>query len=362
VRLLTECSCDTVALDIPSGIDADTGQVLGAAVRAQHTLTFAHLKTGLLQGAGMLHAGEVECVGLGIFDQTVVTEVGHRAEVIEPASVARTLGRRAEDTHKYRAGHVLLLAGSQGKLGAAKLAAHGALRAGAGLVTLASWPECQQAYGELSPELMTGVIDPENVAASLAALLPKKSAIAIGPGLGLEARAGELVDAVVFDAALPVVIDADAITHLAGRGAALRDAAGPRVLTPHAGELARLVGKPASELEADRLSAAERAADETGCVVVYKGPHTIIAAPGEKPLICTRGSAVLATAGSGDVLTGMIAALLSGASPRDAASAGVFLHASTADRWRAAQGADRGMVASDIISEIPHAIAAWGNS
>ena len=358
VDALTECACDTVALDIPSGIDADTGKALGTAVRATHTLTFGHRKTGLLQGAGMLHAGEVQCIGLGIFDDAVLAQVGHRAEIIEAQSVVQTVGDRARDTHKYRAGHILLLAGSPGKLGAARLAAEGALRAGAGLLTLASWERCRESFGELPPEIMTGLVDAADISGSLELLTTKKSAIAIGPGLGLDDHARTLVDAVVLRSPLPVVVDADAISLFAGRAESLSEAKGPRVLTPHSGELARLLGSSAAELEADRLSAAEQAAQRCGCVVVYKGPHTIIAAPGREARICTRGNAVLATAGSGDVLTGVIAALLHGSDPLDAASAGVFLHASTGDEWRSSQGADRGMVASDIIAGLPKAFAA----
>jgi NAD(P)H-hydrate epimerase len=358
VEVLTECRCDTVALDIPSGIDADTGHVLGVAIRARHTLSFGHLKTGLLQGAGFLHAGTIQCVNLGIFDESVVAQVGHRAQIIEPRDVARAIGERAIDTHKYQAGHILLLAGSAGKLGAATLAAQGALRAGAGLLTLASWPDCRGAFSELPPEVMTAVIDPDDLAGSLEEMLDKKSAIAIGPGLGLNADARKLVDEIVLRSSLPVVVDADAITHFAGRADALRDAAGPRILTPHAGELARLLDIPASQLEADRLSAAERAATQSASIIVYKGPHTIIASPDEKSRICDRGNALLATSGSGDVLTGIIAALLHNASPLDAACAGVFLHARTADHWRAALRADRGMMASDIITGLPTAIAA----
>jgi hydroxyethylthiazole kinase-like uncharacterized protein yjeF len=358
VDVLTQCRCETVALDIPSGIDADTGQVLGVAIRARYTLSFGHLKTGLLQGAGLLHAGATECLSLGIFDESVVAQTGHRAQIIEPRDVARAIGERAIDSHKYRAGHVLLLAGSAGKLGAAKLAAQGALRAGAGLLTLASWPGCKDAFSDLPAEIMTAVVDPGDLLGSIEEMLVKKSAIAIGPGLGLDSSARELVDEIVLRSALPVVVDADAITHFSGRADALRDAAGPRILTPHTGELARLLDIPASQLEADRLSAAEHAATQSASLIVYKGPHTIIASPDDKPRICDRGNALLATGGSGDVLTGVIAALLQNASPLDAACAGVFLHASTADHWRATQGADRGMVASDIIAGLPAAIAA----
>jgi len=345
-----------VALDIPSGIDADTGQVLGIAVRAKHTITFARHKCGLLAGQGAEHAGEVHVVGLGVPDESIVAAVGHTAEVVEPAAVARALGRRPADAHKYQAGAVLIVAGRPGKVGAALLAGRAALRSGAGLVTIGTWPAAADSVDGQAAELMTARIDPSNLEQSLAEALHKRQAVAIGPGLGLDAQARTLVERVVLGFAGPAVVDADAISHFAGRPEALRAASGARVLTPHAGELARLLGLAATEVEANRFHYARSAALATGQVVVLKGRHTLIAGPDGALFVCTRGNAALATAGSGDVLTGMISALLCVAEPAAAACAGVFLHAAAADQWCDAHGADRGLVASDLIAAIPDLI------
>jgi NAD(P)H-hydrate epimerase len=224
-------------------------------------------------------------------------------------------------------------------------------------VAIASWPAAVDAIDGQAGELMSARIEPDRIGASLDEALARRSAVAIGPGLGLDGAAREVVERVVLDFPGPVVVDADAITQLSGRSALLRDAPAARVLTPHSGELARLLGTSASEIESDRFGWASRAAEETGQVVVLKGRNTIVAAAGRTPFVCTRGSAVLATAGSGDVLTGVMGALLCVAGPLDAACAAVWLHAAAADLWAARHRADRGLIASDLIAELPDAMA-----
>ncbi|MBW2523612.1 MAG: NAD(P)H-hydrate dehydratase, partial [Deltaproteobacteria bacterium] len=297
-------------------------------------------------------------VGLGLPDGSILREVGQVAEIIEPDDVLGWLGRRPSDSHKYRAGSLLVVAGRPGKVGAALLAARGALRSGAGIVTIGTWPAAADALDAVVSEIMTARIDPARLEETLATALRRSSAVAIGPGLGLDDEARELVDHVVLDFPGPAVVDADAISLFAGRAEALQAAAGPRVLTPHTGELARLLGIASSDVEADRFAAAERASAATGQVVVLKGRNTVIAAPDGRRFVCTRGNALLGTAGSGDVLTGMVGALLCVASPVGAACAAVFLHATVADLWRGDHGVDRGMIASDIIDAIVDAMAA----
>jgi NAD(P)H-hydrate epimerase len=345
-----------VALDIPSGIDADTGAVLGTAVRADLTVTFGHLKAGLLQGAGLGHAGELRVVGLGIPDAPVLYEVGCLATAIEPATVAAALSPRPVDLHKYRAGSVLVLAGSQGKVGAALLAGAAALRSGAGLSCIASWPEAVDALEGRIPELMTLRLDPQRLARSLADALDRRAAVAIGPGFGLDDRARSVCDEVVLRWQGPVVVDADALSAFAGRADAIAAAPGPRVLTPHSGELARLLGTTSEEVERDRFAAVRNAADRTGATVVLKGARTIVCGA-RGTSVSLRGDPVLATGGTGDVLTGIIAALLCHADAHAAACAAVHLHALCGEAWRAATRSDRGLLASDLVDRIPEAIA-----
>jgi hydroxyethylthiazole kinase-like uncharacterized protein yjeF len=364
-----------VALDVPSGIDATTGEVLGAAVHATETLTFAHPKTGLLQGEGVRHAGRVRVVGLGFPDGAVLDAVGYEAEAIEAADVLAVRGVRAPDLHKYRAGSVLVVAGSAGKSGAALLAASAALRGGAGLVTLATWSECVAALDGRVLEVMTHGLDRSALEGSLERALERRSAVCIGPGLGLDAAACEVTERLVLGWHGPVVVDADALSHVAGRPSVLVGARGPRVLTPHAGELARLLGTPVAELERDRFGAARRAAKETGAVVVSKGPHTVVAHPDGRLRYLEGAEPLLATAGSGDVLAGLVAALLGARGElRDEARTdrldlafelacvAVHVHLQAARLWgkRASidgYQVDCGLVAGDLVSELPRALA-----
>ena len=356
IELVNAAPCPRVALDIPSGLDADTGQVLGIAVRADLTVTFGRYKLGLCQARDQV--GKLQLVGLGIADDAIVKKVGHTATVIEPDQVLRTLGKRAADTHKYRSGSVLVVAGSAGKTGAALLTATGVLRCGGGMATIGSWPEAIDALEGRVEEIMTARLERDALDDTLDQALAKRKAVAIGPGLGLDDDARQLTERVVLDFKGPVVADADAISHFAGRPEALRKAPGPRVLTPHAGELGRLLDISSAEVEADRYAAARQAAERTGQCVVLKGPGTIVASNGgERMAVCDIGSALLATAGSGDVLTGIIAALLCNAEAHEAGCAGVYLHALAADCWRDAIGADRGMLAGEIAESLPVAIA-----
>jgi len=289
------------ALDLPSGLDANTGAVHGVALRADVTITFAAHKLGLLTPSGAELAGRVVLADIGV-DERALGELGYDAELADDASVGALLRPRAVNTHKSNSGRVLVLAGSPGKVGAALLVAEGALRAGAGLVTLAGVAALRDALDRRVLEAMTARLDPDALEATLAPLLETTNAVAIGPGLGFDSHAASLVERVTLLHPGVVVVDADAITHFKGAAARLAEARGPRILTPHSGELARLLGCSAADVEADRFGAVARAAEATAATVLLKGPHTLVAATGRVTVVGTRGSPALASGGSGDVL------------------------------------------------------------
>jgi NAD(P)H-hydrate epimerase len=347
-----------VALDIPSGLDADSGSPLGSAVQADDTVTFGHLKIGLLTPEGARLAGNIHVVDLGVPESPILAQVGHVAEVIRPESIGRSLLPRETSVHKHAAGDVLVVAGSAGKLGSSLLTASAAMRAGAGLVTLCSWPDAVASLGARVVEVMTTCIAPDAIEVSLDEALSRRTAVAIGPGLGLDARARAAVDHVVLGWDGLKVVDADAITLFVGRAEALASAKGSCILTPHPGELGRLLGKSGREIEHDRFGAVREAVAKTRAIVVLKGARTIIAAPDGRMFICMAGNPALATAGAGDVLTGIIAALACSLPPLQAACAGVLVHALAGDRWRARTGSDRGMLASEIAESVPAILAA----
>jgi NAD(P)H-hydrate epimerase len=269
----------------------------------------------------------------------------------------RLLVRRGSTVHKSSAGRVMIVAGSPGKLGAALLSAHGAQRAGAGLVTIATSPAAADALDHRVLEAMTARIDPASPEAALEKLLTPCNAAVVGPGLGLDAAARRVVDAVVFGYDGPKVVDADAISHFAGRAGELSRAKSV-VLTPHAGELGRLLGIPYEEVENDRFAAVARAVELTGAVVLLKGRFSLIGAPGVLSVANPTGGPVLATGGSGDVLSGIIAALACELEPRAAAFAGAYLHGAAADAWAEARGADRGLLAHELADELPRTLGA----
>lgn len=348
VELMNQTTARVVALDLPSGIDADSGQVLGAAVRAAMTVTFAAHKFGLHQFPGAAHAGVVECAGIGV-------PVARGAQgLIEAADVAELLPVRAADTHKGTHGHVLVIAGSPGKTGAAALCALGAARAGAGLVTIASDAETRRALDPKVLEIMTAALAPTDPLASALALCDRKQAAVIGPGLGVSAPSLAFARALACQLPVPCVVDADALTALAEDPTVLKTAPAPRVLTPHPGEAARMLGVTTSEIQAQRVEAARTLAARTGQVVVLKGARSVVAAPSGALRISTRGTPALGTGGTGDVLAGVIAALCVELSVFDAAQCGVELHA-RAGELAALQ--DRGLLASEVAHAIPRALA-----
>jgi len=325
-----------VAVDIPSGVNASTGEIAGAAVRADVTVTMHGPKVGLAVAPGRFHAGEVAVVDIGL--QAAETE--HR--LVAPEILAE-VPRRSPRDNKYTAGHVLVVGGSRGMTGAPALAARAALRADVGYVTIAA-PE------ESLPVLETLVLEAvkrplENVFEAAA----KAKTLAIGPGLGRGPEAKALVGRLVAEVELPAVVDADALFELEpGEWPA------PRVLTPHEGELARLLGRESKEITAHRLASVQEAAEKFRAVVVLKGEDSLVAASGCGVLVCALGLPSLSTAGTGDVLTGVTAAFLAkGMEPQRAAAA-----ACAAQQLAARAASQRyGLVASDVVEALPRALA-----
>ena len=324
-----------VSVDVPSGVDASTGEVPGTAVRADLTVTMHGRKVGLVVAPGRFHAGELEVAEIGLEP----AETEHR---LVTDTVLSLVPHRSEGDTKYTAGSVLVVGGSRGMTGAVCLAAEAAFRADAGYVAVAVPAETLPVIETL---LVEAVKAPRERVDELA---KRASAFAVGPGLGRGDEERALVRRLLADLELPAVVDADALFELEAA-----DWPAARVLTPHAGELGRLLGEESSWVDAHRLEAARRAVDRYRCVVLLKGPGTLVAAPGEGVLVCDAGTPALATAGTGDVLTGVIASFLAkGMDARLAAAAGAFAHG------RAAELAAHqvGLVASDVVDSLPLAL------
>ncbi len=360
VHALNASPAPCVALDLPSGVNADTGQELGVAVYADATVTFAGIKRGLVQFPGAARAGETTVASIG------VPVLASDACLLEPSDLARWISPRPADAHKGRAGHIAIVAGSPGRTGAAWLAGRGAMRAGAGLVTLVTGSEAQRALDQKVIEMMTMAVDsPERAFDAVA----DKRAVVVGPGIGLDASGRELSLALSKDCPVPAVLDADALTAIADEGVEqLASAVAPRVLTPHPGEAARLLGCSTSDVQADRHRAARELSERANQVVVLKGAGTVIAAPSPVRLpgapwacrgwVCGSANPALAAAGTGDVLAGIMGALLGPLDTAEAACCAVMLH--TLAGARASQdhaSADRGIFASEVADAIPQVIA-----
>lgn len=328
-----------LALDMPSGINGDTGAVMGTAVRADLTVTFVGLKAGLFRGQGPAHAGRIVFAGLGIPVECLEgVEIEMRR--IGASTIARALPRRARDAHKGDFGHVVVVGGGPGMPGAVRLAGEAALRSGAGLVSVATHPSHGGSIVAGRPELMCHAAEEP---ADIATLLDAATVIALGPGLGKSDWARRLFDA-VLERDAPLVLDADALNLLSERPGR-RDG---WILTPHPGEAARLLGSTAADVQRDRRAAVCALRERYGGAVVLKGAGTLIEAGGDAPWFCSAGNPGMAAAGMGDVLTGVIAALVAqGQSPGAAAIAGVELHARAGDL--AAADGERGMLAGDVI-------------
>lgn len=352
-----------VAVDLPSGINADTGAILGEAVRATLTVTFGLPKVGLYVGPGIDHAGSIEIVDIGI-PQSYVEAVGSTISLMTHEHARTVLPQRLPASHKGSYGHAGIIAGSAGKTGAAALAAKAALRTGAGLVTVATPTSVNDTLESILLEAMTAPM-PETTARTLAlaglddlvSFANSKSAVAIGPGLTTHAETVELVRALISKLQIPCIIDADALNALSGHSALLAHAKAPLVLTPHPGEMARLAeGATTQSVNTDRIGCASQFAKENQVILVLKGARTVVAHPDGRVAVCPTGNPGMATAGTGDVLTGMIVSFLAQGCPAwDSACAATYFHGLAGDLAAAHLG-PAGMIAGDLIDRIPYAL------
>jgi len=361
IAAVNEAERPVVSVDVPSGVDASTGVVAQIAVRAALTVTFHAAKPGLWIRPGKAHAGEVETIDIGIPRGAPV-----RAGIgLVAPSVLGCLPRRSASSTKFSSGHVFIVGGSRGLIGAPGMAAHASMRAGAGYLTACVPASLQGILASAGPpELMTrGLADEDGALAETAVAsalkdTAREGTLALGPGLGRSDGASAFARRLARETSNALVLDADGLNAHAGLLRQLADRKAPTVLTPHAGELGRLLELDSAQVERQRLHHVRMAAQLAQAVVVLKGDDSLIADPGGRVAVSPGGSPALATAGTGDVLTGVIAALL--AQRLDAftaAAAGVWLHVVAGREAARRQGAPEGVIASDVIDALPVARA-----
>ncbi|WP_267223983.1 NAD(P)H-hydrate dehydratase [Dyella silvae] len=340
VRGIHAVGAPVLALDVPSGVNADSGDVPGEAIQAELTVTFIAAKRGLYTGQAPGYTGQVRWESLGL-PEALWHEAHPDAELLQAA----TLPPRPRQSHKGNNGHVLAIGGEHGTAGAIRLCGEAALRAGAGLVSMATRAEHLVSLNSARPELMAHDV---NGPQALEALLPRATVLAVGPGLGQGAW-GHALWLTALDAELPLVLDADGLNLLAREPRKLGSSA---VITPHPGEAARLLGCDTAAIAADRFGAVRELARRYHAVAVLKGAGSLVADPDERVAVCPWGNPGMASGGMGDLLTGVIAALLAqGCDAWQAACLGVSLHARAGD-LAAQQGGERGLLASDLLEPI----------
>jgi ADP-dependent NAD(P)H-hydrate dehydratase / NAD(P)H-hydrate epimerase len=358
-RLLEEMaalSAHVLALDVPSGVDASTGEIAGPAVKAQRTITFHGLKVGLAVAPGRFYAGEVEVADIGL------PSADTRHNRVSP-EILELVPRRGVADNKYSAGSVLIVGGSTGLTGAPSLAAEAALRSGAGYVAACVPASLNLVFEQRLVEVVTrpcpdedGVMKIEAADVVLEAA-ERAGAIALGPGLGRSDGVRALVGFLLDRLDKPIVLDADALWPIAGNLDWVFAREAPTVLTPHAGELARLLGRDSKWVSTHRLDAVQAGADDVGATVLLKGADTLVASPGRGVLLCDLGNPGLASAGTGDVLTGVIAAFLAKRmEPRLAAAAGAAA-GGVAARLAAERHGVAGLIARDVIESLSLALS-----
>jgi NAD(P)H-hydrate epimerase len=356
---ISRLAVPVVAVDLPSGLNADTADVMPPVIRAALTVTFAAPKIPLVCMPAAEYAGTVVVGDIGIPPGAISQVSGPVVRSITAEDCRELLPPRRRDAHKGSNGHVLVVAGSRGKTGAAALTALAALRSGAGLVTVATPASCAPIVASFAPELMTlplaetaeGQVDPEGAGAVIAF---DASVLAMGPGLGRSAPVTAFVQEVVRRARRPMVLDADGLNAFEGHAERLSSGA-PIIITPHPGEMARLTGQSVAAVQADRLRVAGQFAAVRKLCVVLKGHGTVVAQPDGHQFVNTTGNPGMATAGMGDVLTGVIAAWLAqGAGAATSARLGVYLHGLAGD-LAAAELGERGLIARDVIDRLPRA-------
>ncbi|RJQ13883.1 MAG: NAD(P)H-hydrate dehydratase [Nitrospiraceae bacterium] len=378
INKVNDLSLPVISLDVPSGISSDTGQTMGCAVRANATVTFGLPKRGHLLYPGAEHTGKLYIEDIGFPRQLIVSDKV-KINIPTKEDICNMLPQRPKYSHKGTYGHVLLVGGSKGKTGAALMAARACLRAGAGLVTI-GLPETlvTSFQSRVTEEMILPLPDKGNGTLSCKAsetifrfLEKRANVLAVGPGLSSDEEISKLVCTIIAESKVPAVIDADGLNAISGKTGILKKSASPVILTPHAGEMARLIrgargksirseiraqldseGQGAKEIERDRINTVLSFSKQTKTCLVLKGAPTIIATPAGEAFINPTGNPGMATAGTGDVLTGMIAALLAqGLTPQGAAVLGVYMHGLTGDIAARTKG-EHSLIASDMINAI----------
>jgi hydroxyethylthiazole kinase-like uncharacterized protein yjeF len=358
IKAINAAPGGVVSIDVPSGVDASTGLVAGAAIEAAKTVTFHAAKPGLWIHPGKAYTGELETIAIGI--PRGAPSAGKIGLICD--SVLGELPSRAAASTKFTSGHVVVIGGSRGLIGAPAMASLAAMRAGAGYVTACVPKSLQEILDTQLMEVMTrglpedhGALTPQALPIAIDAL-GRAGALALGPGLGRDSQSVRFARELASAAQVATVLDADGLNAYAGALVELARRAAPTILTPHAGELGRLLETASEQVQSERLSHARKAAEQAEAIVVLKGDDTLVVEPAGGVAISRGNSPALATAGTGDVLTGVIAALLAqGLEPFAAAAAGVQLHARAGREAAARQGSSAGVIAGDVIAALPRA-------
>jgi ADP-dependent NAD(P)H-hydrate dehydratase / NAD(P)H-hydrate epimerase len=359
ITLMNAAGAPIVSVDIPSGLDTDSGTSLGAAIQAEMTVALAYPKLGEVIYPGVSHVGELAVADIGI-DSRAVKDVSPSIRLLQREEIRWLVPVREADTHKGTYGHMLVMAGSRGKTGAAILACRAGMRTGAGLVTLAAPRSLNDIFASTLVEVMTEPLANSSAEemeplddAEWRRLLERKSSLLFGPGIGVNDSTRSALRWLLRNLEIPWVIDADGLSCLALEIDRLRHAKTPPILTPHPGEMARLIDKDTATVNRDRIGTARSFAMERRCHIVLKGARTVIATAEGKVFINPTGNPGMASGGMGDVLGGVLAALLGqGFDPEDAMKLGVYLHGFVGDRVAAEKG-QIGLIASDIIDGLP---------
>lgn len=365
ISLLNHANIPVVSVDSPSGLDCSTGKVLGKAVKADITVTFGLPKIGLMIHPGVEHTGKLVTTDIGI-PSSIIETIDSPYTLLDDRHIGKSLVKRNPEFHKGDGGHLFILAGSQGKTGAASLASMAALRVGAGLVTLGIPDSLNPIMEEKLTEVMTcPLTETKEKTVSLEALgeikeaLKGKSVLAIGPGISTHPEVKKLVLKLIEEIDMPMILDADALNCVAGNTKIFNNRKSPVILTPHPGEMARLTETSSSHVQEERLEIAGNFSVKHSVTLVLKGSRTLIADPKGHIYINPTGNPGMASAGTGDVLTGVIGGLLcQGYSPLDSATIGVYLHGLAGDRVAEKNGMV-GLIASDLLEELPGVIKSF---
>jgi NAD(P)H-hydrate epimerase len=362
IGLLNSLNRPIISVDIPSGLNADTGMICGTCIRAHTTVTFGFPKIGHILFPGADVTGHLETIDIGI-PRHIVQGVRPRHHILTPESISRVFPQRALTSHKGTAGHVLVIGGSTGKSGAAVMSGLGALRSGAGLVTLAIPKILNAIIQSQIPEIMTAPMDgqkeglwDDSLLDDILEHLQGKKCLAIGPGMGDSTETRKLVHEVLRDISIPVVLDADGLNCICGQLEVLKSLNTPAILTPHPGEMSRLTGKSISDIQTDRIGIARRFSQIHHVYLILKGARTVIAHPDGTVYINLTANPGMAAGGMGDVLTGVIAGFLAqGLGPDTASHAAVYLHGKAADALYESKG-PFGFLASEVAGALPGVI------